>query len=159
MAAFIKFQGIEGESGDNDHKKWSDLASFSQPMYKPGSGTGQTRRRGDVVVDDMTITKELDKASPKLAEAICGGKVFGTVNIELTASYGDAGRKTYYAYELKNVQVVNYTVSGAGQSDEVPMEQVTLNFEEIKLTYTERKAGGDKVGTVDYAWKVEAATT
>ena len=113
MAGFIKFEGVEGEAQDKDHKGWSDLASFSQTLHKPGSGTGPTRRRGDVVLEDIVIVKEIDKASPKLAEAVCKGKVFPKVDIHLTASYTDSGRVTYYAYELKNVQVVNYTISGA----------------------------------------------
>jgi type VI secretion system secreted protein Hcp len=155
MAAYIKFDGVDGEAKDKDHKGWSDLASFSQPIHKPGQGTGATRRRGDVVLEDLVCVKELDKASPKLAESICNGKVFPKVEIHLTASYTDAGRVTYYAYELKNVQVVNYVVSGSGQSDQVPMEEFSLNFEEIKVTYTECDNAGKSKGNVEYNWKVE----
>ncbi len=155
MAGFIKFEGVEGEAQDKDHKGWSDLASFSQTLHKPGSGTGPTRRRGDVVLEDIVIVKEIDKASPKLAEAVCKGKVFPKVDIHLTASYTDSGRVTYYAYELKNVQVVNYTISGAMQSDAVPVEDVSLNFEELKATYTETDSKGKKKGNVEYGWKVE----
>jgi len=157
MAAYIKFAGIDGESQDKDHKGWSDLLSFSQPMHKPGTGTGATRRRGDVVVEDITVAKELDKASPKLAESMCKGKVFDKVDIHLTASYTDAGRVTYYAYELKNVQVVSYDISGTGQSEGVPIENLTLNFEEIKVTYTECDSKGKKKGNIEYSWKVEEA--
>ena len=155
MAGYIKFDGVDGEAQDKDHKGWSDLVSFSQSISKPGSGTGSTRRRGDVVLDDLQVTKELDKSSPKIAEAVCKGKVFPKVEIHLTASYTDAGRVTYYAYELKNAQVVSYSVSGSGQSDEVPGEDVTINFEEIKVTYTESDSTGKKKGNVEYQWKVE----
>ena len=113
------------------------------------------RRRGDVVLTDIQVTKELDKASPKLAEAVCNGKVFPKVEIHLTASYTDAGRVTYYAYELKNVLVTSYHVGGSGQSDDVPVEDLALNFEEIKVTYTENDAAGKKKGNVEYSWKVE----
>jgi len=157
MAAFIAFEGIEGESLDKEHQKWSDLLSFGQSISKPGKGSGQTRRRGDIVVDDMRVTKELDKASPKLAQAICRGKVFKNVNIELTASYGNEGRVTYYAYELKNVLVVKYNVSGAGQTDEAPVEEIALNFEEVRVTYTVRSQAGNRLGHIEYAWKVDRA--
>ena len=106
MAAFIKFDGIDGETTDKDHKSWTDLAAFSQLITKPGQGTGATRRRGDVVLEDLHCTKELDKSSPKIAEAVCKGKVFPKVELHLTASYTDSCRVTYYAYDLKNVQVV-----------------------------------------------------
>ncbi|MBC8471942.1 MAG: type VI secretion system tube protein Hcp [Planctomycetes bacterium] len=155
MAAYIKFEGVDGEAQDKDHKNWSDLTSFSQVIHKPGSGTGSTRRRGDVVLEDMVLVKELDKSSPKLAEAVCKGKVFPKVEIDVTASYTDAGRVTYYRYELKNCQVISYNVSGSGQAEDVPMEELSINFEEIKVTYTECDQGGKKKGNIEYTWKVE----
>jgi type VI secretion system secreted protein Hcp len=157
MAAYIKFEGVDGEAQDKDHKGWSDILSFTQPIHKPGTGTGATRRRGDVVLDDITVVKELDKASPKLAESMCKGKVFGQVDIHLTASYTDAGRVTYYAYELKNVQIASYDISGSGQSEDVPTETLSFNFEEIKVTYTECDSSGKKKGNIEYSWKVEEA--
>lgn len=156
MAAYIKFDGVDGECQDKDHKGWSDLQSFSQGISQPGRGaTGAARRRGDVILEDIACTKELDKSSPKLAESMCKGKVFPKVEIHLTASYTDEGRKTYYSYELKNVLVTSYVVAGAGQSEAVPAETFSLNFEEIKVTYTECDAGGKSKGSVQYTWKVE----
>ena len=156
MAAYIMFDGIKGEANDKDHKGWSDLMSFGQALHQPGSGaTGATRRRGDVILDDLTCSKELDKASPKIAEAVCKGKVIPKVEIHLTASTTDSGRKTYYAYELKNVLVSSYNISGSGQSDQVPMEDFSLNFEEIKVTYSEVDSKGSGKGQVEYSWKVE----
>ncbi|MBC2713118.1 MAG: type VI secretion system tube protein Hcp [Desulfosarcina sp.] len=156
MAAYIKFDGVDGEAQDKDHKAWSDLASFSQGLHQPGGGaTGAARRRGDVILDDLTCAKGLDKASPKIAEAICKGKVFPKVEIDLTASFTDAGRVTYYRYELTNVAVTSYNIGGSGQSEEVPMEDFSLNFEEIKVTYTENDSKGKSKGNVEYSWKVE----
>ena len=156
MAAYIKFDGVEGECKDKDHKGWSDLESFSQGSHQPGgSATGATRRRGDVIMEDITCTKELDKASCKIAESICKGKVYPKVEIDVTASYTDAGRVTYYRYELTNVLVTSYNISGAGQSEAVPVEDFSLNFEEIKVTYTENDSKGKKKGNVEYSWKVE----
>ena len=87
MAGYIKFDGIEGESKDKDHKAWIDILSFGQAVHQPGgSATGATRRRGDVILEDITCAKLLDKSSPKIAESVCKGKVFPKVEIELTAS-------------------------------------------------------------------------
>jgi type VI secretion system secreted protein Hcp len=156
MAAYIKFDGVDGEAQDKDHKNWSDILSFQQAIHKPGgSATGPTRRRGDVILENIVVVKEVDKSSPKLAEAVCKGKVFPKVEIHLTASYTDAGRVTYYAYALKNVQVLTYDIGGSGQSEQVPTETLSLNFEEIKVTYTETDSAGKKKGNVEYSWKVE----
>ena len=158
-AYYIKFDGIDGEALDKNHSGWSDLQSFDQAMRTPiGGATSDgtlTRRRGDVVLEDIVLVKELDKASPKLAEAVASGKVFPKVEIHVTASYTDAGRQTYYAYELTNVLVSSYSVGGSGSVDDVPTEQVTLNFAEIKVTYTENDSAGNKKGNVEYSWKVE----
>jgi type VI secretion system secreted protein Hcp len=161
MAAYIKFDGVDGESQEQNHKNWSEITSFSQGITKGGTGTGVTRRRGDVVLDDIHVTKKLDKSSTKLAENLCKGKVYPKVEIDVTASYTDAGKVTFYRYELKNVQVLGYTISGAtslGGDGAPPMEDLTLNFEEIKVTYTECDAAGKKKGNAEYTWKVEEGT-
>ena len=156
MAAYIKFDGVDGEAQDKDHKNWSDLASFGQSMTQPGGGaTGATRRRGDVICDDLSCVKELDKSSPKIAESVCNGKIYPKVEIHMTASTTDAGRVTYYAYELKNVMVTSYNIGGDGQSESVPTENFSLNFEEIEVTYSEVDSEGKSKGNVAYSWKVE----
>ncbi len=157
MAGYIKFDGVDGEFQDKDHKNWSVIEAFSQVISKPGNGTGVTRRRGDVVLADIAVTKQLDKSSTKLAESVCKGKVFPKVEIDVTASYTDAGRVTFYRYELKNVQITSYSISGGTSSgqDHAVMEQLMLNFEEIKVTYTECDNAGKKKGNAEYTWKVE----
>ena len=156
MALFIKFDGIDGEAQDKDHKGWSDVLSFSWGLHKAGSGaTGQTRRRGVVTVEDVVCTKEYDKSSPKLAEAICTGKVFPKVEIHNTTTYGEGNRVVFLKYELKNVMVSAHDLNAAGSGDAVPTETVSLNFEEVKQTYVEYKQDGSKVGNIEMGWKVE----
>jgi type VI secretion system secreted protein Hcp len=159
MALFIKFDGIDGECKDKDHKSWSDILSFSWGLHKAGAGaTGQTRRRGVATVEDVVCTKEYDKSSPKLAEAVCLGKIFPKVEIHNTTTYGDGNRAVFMKYELKNVMVSSHNVSAAGHGDAVPTEQMSLNFEEVKQTYVEYDAKGGKKGNVEMTWKVEEGT-
>ena len=159
MALYIKFDGIDGEANDKDHKAWSDLMSFSWGLHKAGAGTtGQTRRRGVVTVEDVMITKQYDKSSPKLAESVCMGKIFPKVEIHDTTTYGDGNRAVFLKYELKNVMVSSHNVSAAGAGDVVPHESVSLNFEEVKQTYVEYDAKGGKKGNVEMSWKVEEGT-
>ena len=156
MALFIKFDGVDGEAQDKDHKGWSDILSFSWGLHKAGAGaTGQTRRRGVATVEDVVCTKEYDKSSPKLAEAVCLGKIFPKVEIHDTTTYGDGNRAVFLKYELKNVMVSSHNVSAAGGGDAVPTETMSLNFEEVKQTYVEYDAKGGKKGNVEMTWKVE----
>jgi len=155
MAAYIKFDGIDGEALDKGHKAWSDLFSCSQVIHRAGGGaTGAARRRGSAQIEDIRCAKLLDKASNKIAESVCLGKIFPKVVIEFCADTTNAGRETYFKYELKNVMVTSYSVSG-GANDK-PHEDFSLNFEEIKCTYSEVDEKGSKKGNIEYGWKVEA---
>ena len=117
---FIKFEGVDGESKDKSHKDWIDVQSFQHGITQPGGGTGSTRRRGDVVLYNIVITKCFDKSSPKLMEALATGRMFNLVQIEFTRLYPDGGGMVYLNYELRDVQITNYYVSMS--SDEpVPM--------------------------------------
>ena len=181
-SAYVKFDGIDGESQVNDHEGWSEIVSFSQPIIQPvGGTTGAARQRGKVVFEDIVIVKQLDKASPKLAESICMGKVFPKVEIHLTGpSEGSTCQGTFYAYELKNVMITSYEMSGSNplayalialapdttmpstgpfivQAVDAPLEGISLSFEEIKVTYTECDSSGNKKGNIEYSWEVEGA--
>jgi len=153
---FIKFDGLDGEAQDAAHKNWSDLVAFSQVIRQPDSPSAIAagRSTGGVIAEDIAVIKVLDKASPKLAEATLKGKVFMRVEIHVTRDYADSGRVVYYAYELKNVLITSYQVGGINNGDFLT-EEMSLSFEEIKVTYTELDATGKKKGNVEYTWKVE----
>ena len=106
-AAFIKYDGVDGEATDANHDKWIDILSVDWSAHKPGGGaTGQSRSRGAVVVEDMTLTMEFDKSTVKLLEKCLMGEVIPKLEIELTASYGGS-RATYLKYELTNVMITD----------------------------------------------------
>jgi len=152
---FIRFEGVDGEAQDSRYIGWCNALSFSQGQSLPEGEAGTTRQRADVVFEDIVVVKELDKASPKLAEAVCKGMVFPKVEIHLTRSYTNTGLVTYYTYELNNVLIVGYRIGGSGYSEHIPTEKITLSFEEIKVTYTEIDEGGRPKGNVEYTWRLE----
>lgn len=155
---FIKFEGVDGEAQGGSYRGWCNALSFSQGQSLPDGGIEPTRQRADVVFEDIVVVKELDKASPKLAEAVCKGMVFPKVEIHLTRSYTNTGLVTYYTYELNNVLIVGYRIGGSGYSEHIPTEEITLSFEEIKVTYTEIDEGGRPKGNVVYEWRLEEGT-
>ncbi len=72
MAAYIKFDGIDGESKAKGHEKWTDLECFSQVIHKAGAGT-----TGPHVAAARSFTRTCNapsywnKSGPKIAEAVC----------------------------------------------------------------------------------------
>ena len=152
-AGFIRFDGVRGESQKEGYEGWSEIQSFSQVTQRPGVGTSSSRRRGDVKLNDITITKGLDTASTEIAEAVLTGKVYPKVEIHLTASYTDDGRVFYYRYTLTNAQVVSYSIGGA--TEDVPIEEIAINFQALEVVYVERDEDGAPVGEHSYEWNVE----
>lgn len=151
MGLYVKFDGIDGESEDKDHKNWSDAISFSQSSGTAGGGqVGVSRNVGDAQLSDITITKVLDKAGPKLFEALANGKIIPKIQIHVTSNFVDSGRTTYLAYELTNVRLTGYTISG-GDNDR-PHETLALRPATEKMTYTEADSAGKKKGNVEFGW-------
>ena len=157
--AFLKIDGIPGESTDDKHKDWIEVLSFDFGMIQPSSATdssagGATTERVDV--EDVDLIKHLDKASPKLYELCCAGKHIATATLELCRAGGD---KTRYL-EVKMEQVVISKAHPSGKSegsDGFPTERVSLNFGKVKWTYTQQKrADGSGGGNVAGGWDLTA---
>lgn len=154
-AGYLKIGGIDGEARDRDHADWIDVDSFSWSVERPASdATDASRFRGAAGFGDLQISKPVDKSTPKLMEAISSGRVFPELEFDLTRGVG-GGPHVYLQWELKNVQVTSYSLQGSTSADDPPMESVALNFEEIKVTYTEHDETGASKGNVEYTWKVE----
>ena len=84
--AFIKIDGIEGESTDDKHPGWIEILSFgsghSQNVSKTASSAGgASAERADF--HDFAFEKFLDQATPKLALACASGEHIDTVRVEL----------------------------------------------------------------------------
>lgn len=138
---YIKIGDIKGESQDKDHKDWIDILSVSQSVSRPtDQSAGGGGRKSVAERSDYIVTKYIDKATPKLAEACCQGTYFPEVNIELTRSGGN--KQPYMVYTLKNVVVSSYSVSGAADDDTPPTEEIALNYETIEWKYIEMDAAG-----------------
>jgi len=149
---FIKIEDIDGESTDKDHNSWIDVLSFNYGHSRIVSdpGTGST---GGANFQDIVFVKDVDKSSPKIAEAVVSGKNIPLVEFELVTTFSDGSRATYYQYELKNVLITSWSTSG--DADDRPTESFSLNFEEFKVTYTEFDESGTSKGKVEATWKVE----
>lgn len=151
---YIKFEGIDGEVQDGNHKKWCEVIEFDQAHIQV-SGNSSGRGTPEILFDEIRIVKTIDKASPKLAEAVCRGTVYPTVEIEVTTSAFNTSRSTYLNFNLENVIVTSYTVGGIAQSENVPCEALKLSFEKITMTYTELDASGKSKGNVSYSWTID----
>lgn len=155
-AGYIKIGDIKGESTDKAHKDWIEIQSFSHSVSAPASirtsgGGGAVK----ATVRDFVITKDVDKASPLLMQAALNGQHIPLVEFELERTGADGRSTPYLKYELKDVIITNYRTGGSSSGDVVPTESISLNFAEIKVTYTEQKADGSAGESVEAGWNVK----
>lgn len=156
MAIYIKFDGIDGEVAENKHEKWTELSSFSVSAHKPGNGkTGSQRVAGTTEFHDISISKNADKTSPKLLEALAKGKSFGKVEVHYVTTT-DTGPNIITKYELKHVYITGFDQSTRGDR---PEENMTLNYEEFKVEQFPVKPDGKLDAAVEFAWSIPKGKT
>ena len=143
-AAFVKYEGIDGESQDTNHEQWIDVLSVDWGTYKPGGGaTGQSRRRGEAV-PEVQVKVRIDGGTAEVLRAVQKRRVFPSVTIDACegpssdpcAAQRQSNRMQhcYLKWELKNVMVTSYQVSASG--DERGTATLGMQFEDVGIEYT-----------------------
>ena len=138
-AAYIKFDGIDGESQHKGHEKWTELTSFSGNVARaedPATGT-------PVATLSVVVRKRIDKSSPLLMKRCGDGSVIPHANVIFTEGTGGVS----YRVTFKEVLVSSFQMSAPGE-DGLPVEQLTLNFTKIEWTHRELDARGGPLGGI-----------
>ena len=162
--AFLKLDGISGESTDSQHEGWIEVLSFSWGETNAGRGAsaGGGGGAGKVSFQDFHFSSSFTKASPSLLLACASGKHIPTATLSLshptdtTPSSAAGGSSDFLKYELTNVLVSSYQTGGTlrddgtyspigangdGFTDDVPVDQFTLNFQKIEVAFTSQVDG------------------
>jgi type VI secretion system secreted protein Hcp len=153
---FLKLDGIEGESADEKQKNQIQLLSFSWGGSQVTSvaGTGGSGA-GKADLSDFSIMKYMDKASPKLFQALVKGTHIKTGNLVAIKSGADG--KPFLKIDFKEMFVTSQQVSA---SSEIPSESVSFSYNEIKIEYSAQNEQGilTTTGAVTYDLKANKAT-
>lgn len=139
---------IDGPGGTGPGE-WIDVLSWSWGMSQSGtSSSGGGGGAGKVSIQDFSFTKESDKTSTKLMQACASGSHFQKVVIDFVVTDNKDPENRYMQYELTNVLVTSFQTGGSAGGDDRPTEQVTLNFEKIKVTYSGTEGEPDS----EFSW-------
>lgn len=137
--AFLKIDGVPGESTDSKHKDWIEILSFSHGVSQLSSGSqssGGARSAERCNHADMSLVKTLDKASPKLNLFCCNGTHIKEIKLQLCRATGD--KQQYMEFKLEDSIVSSVRPGGSSQGGEsLPLEEVSFNYGKITWTYTE----------------------
>jgi type VI secretion system secreted protein Hcp len=152
---YVKIDGIEGESTDYRHLGWIEVLYFKTHLNQEISSTassagGASAERVDF--DDFVITKQLDKASPKLASACAAGTHINKIVIEICRAGTD--KVKFMEYKLTNC-IISKVTSG-GSEKIFPAETFKINFGKIEWCYTQQeRQGGGAAGSIACGWSLE----
>jgi type VI secretion system secreted protein Hcp len=158
--AYLKIDGIPGESLDAEFKDWIELEDFDVGASQSASAVAHSlcgAASGRASLSDFHIRKLVDRATPKLHEACCSGKHFGKMVICVNRAGDD--RVKYLEITLEDVIVSSSNLGGNGaMTDGFPTQSITLNYARITMIYTQQsRANGQGGGRVLGGW--DAAIT
>ena len=152
FAIYARIDGVDGECTEENHVGWIVIDSLMFGVHVPeGGATGQSRRRASVIAEDLELVKEIDKSSPKIADAVCKGKTYPIVEIEVTMPSTE-GSRVFVGYELKNVVLKSYLHHADIFEDDCPWDVFTMSYEEITMTYTEYDDEGNEKGDTEWTY-------
>ena len=140
-----KVQGYEGEI---DVDSWSWGMSQTGTWHTGGGGGG-----GQVSVNDIVISKKVDRSTPDIIKLCCKGEHIPSGKLVITKSGGTP--LDYLTIEMEKIIIANYTTGGA-PGDEVVMESISLNFAAFKTLYKQQGDDGSVEDEADVAWNIEA---
>ena len=153
---FIKIGDIKGESQDKTHKDEIEVLNWSWGMSQSGNmHTGTGGGAGKVSIQDLSLTKYVDKATPNLMMHCSSGKHVPKVTLTVRKAGGDT-QVEYLIINLEEVLISSLSTGGSGNDDRL-IENITLNFAKVTVDYQPQKADGTKEGDpIKYGWNIRS---
>jgi len=149
----LKIDGVDGESKIDGHEDEIDVLAWSWGMAQSGTThTGGGGGAGKVSVQDISLTKYIDKATPELMRACCNGDHFD----EAILIVRKAGKDPidYLKITMNQVIVTSVSTGGSGGEDRLT-ENVSLNFAKMETAYTPQKEDGTGDAEITMNWNIE----
>ena len=155
--AFIKIDGIEGESTDDQHPGWIEIIAYrsghSMPISKRTSST-QGATLGRVNFNTFTFSKLIDKSSPLLLSACAAGTHINEITVELCRAGTD--KVKFIKYKFKNSLISSVLTSSGDPNNGFPVELVKIAFGKIEWCYRQQnRSGGWALGHIAAAWDLQ----
>ena len=158
--AFLKIDGIIGESTDAAHTDWIDVLGFEHSAVQPSSGDGSLAT-GRIELSRLNITKKVDLSTPVLYKSITFND--NLVNVELQLCRATGEKQVYYKVTLTNARVAGITTKGVAKganASPVPVEVIELAYATIDWEYSQfDHATGAAGGVTSHQWDTNANIT
>jgi type VI secretion system secreted protein Hcp len=151
--AFLKLGDLEGESVVKGFEKQMDILAWSWGLSQSGTThTGTGGGAGKVNVQDLSVTKWVDKSSPALVGACCKGDHFPKAVLTLRKAGGSP--LPYLSITLEDILITSVSTSSSA-GEERQSETVSLNFAKFTYSYQPQdKQGAKQGGSVDVTYDI-----
>lgn len=130
---FLCIDNIPGEAQSKVHPDCIDVLAWSWGVSNSssaGGGTGQTN------VQDISVTKYLDRSSPLLTTLVTNSKTLGNMVLYVEHGCDSCGDLNYYRLNFAPGSVVTSLSTGGSGGEDKLTENVTFNFENVEWCYT-----------------------
>jgi type VI secretion system secreted protein Hcp len=136
-----------GEAADVLSYSWA--ASSNATFGSTGYTTGKAQ------FEVLQITKKVDIASPNFGKAVATGAHYPSATLTLYSGGGEGAKPTaYMIYKMTDVLITG--VQHGGNANDLPTEQVSLNYAKLEVTHKELEDGTVKRQTL-FAYDLAAA--
>ncbi|MCO6465937.1 MAG: type VI secretion system tube protein Hcp [Bradyrhizobiaceae bacterium] len=133
---FLKIDGVDGESSDQEHKGWIEVQSWSWGVSntstpQTGLPTGKRQHK------PMTIVKQLDKSSPQLYLRCAQGQHIKEAKLEMRRMGATGQLETFAKVTFSDLSICSIRTAGGvdddcdDRSDDVDMETVSFTYQKI----------------------------
>ncbi len=157
---FLKIDGIVGDSTDVNHKDEIDVLSWSWGVTQTGGtaggpgGAGGGAGAGKAALQDFHFVSHISKASPKLFLSCATGTHHKTASLSGVRVAGKGPSSEFLKYKLSDVVVTSD--QHAGNQGEFPVEQFSLNYSKIEISFTPQTATGAAGTAIKAGFDVKA---
>jgi type VI secretion system secreted protein Hcp len=166
---FLKLDGIDGDSADKGHEKEIDVLSYEQSIDVAvvHSGGGGGAGAGKPKFSGVRFRKHVDVASIPILLACASGRTIAHARFAFRRA---PGAVEFYKVTLDNVLVthvaqragtgsqypLSFEALDAGAADAGFVDEITLDYAQIRWEYQAQDASGRPGATTAGGWDVAA---
>ena len=141
---FLEVNGVPGESRDAKFAKSIDVFSYSW-----GASANSEKKGNRVNLQDLSVSKNVDVASPALFQRLVQGTTIPSV--ELIARKAGETQLVFLRYCFQDAHVTSIS-DGGSRGGDTPTENVTFGYAAVSEQYTPQDAKGSGGPSVFAGW-------
>jgi type VI secretion system secreted protein Hcp len=142
----------QSKAGDIDVKSWDWGMSQSLNLH-----TGETGG-GNVTIDNLTVTKWVDVATPKIMMACCKGTRIPKAVLLVRKPGDDAQKYIEITMEPTIIKSIDANADPRRDDDRLT-ETITLNFATVKFEFFKQDAKGATSSAGELSWDIAGKAT